>query len=194
MPQLNEYTYPEAPINLAVDDIRLALTNAMDISTPRKRLNESVLLGMDAVFYDAIEERPLESEMPAIRIFHSVNEHNIENESGVVLWLNVSLNLYFLYYLGIGSTALPGESFQRMREQHIRWNLHHLKQRKATSQDTIGIQQAPNSWKWLPQRAVCDHDTPLKYLDSSIQIRPSSGFSCSRIDLSFMVRNYQSQQ
>ncbi|MDE1946194.1 MAG: hypothetical protein KGH93_03315 [Patescibacteria group bacterium] len=180
MPRLEQYILPVHPVNVAMQLVLNQLQSAVDISPVAQPLNQSVLMGVDAVFADAINGKPPETQLPAIRIMYSTLNGDASNESFLVATWDVQVWLYFLYYVGQYSTQ-----FQELREQHIRANLNYLKQNVFA--DNIGM-EFYQWWKFNDQIVVEDHDTPLKYIDSSIIVKPP--FSCSRVDLSMKVHNY----
>jgi hypothetical protein len=186
---LDRLTLPTAPVNTTVELFRATLEKARDTGMPSRLLNASVERGLDAVFRDALSGRDFKPEdTPLIRIFANPLDLDFNNESGIAKWQIVQLSFYFVYFTGIQS-----QNFEEQRNAHIRWNLHHLKYLQRGVQDGIGITLDPKetvTWKWMPETASLDHDTPLKYLNSSIDINPASGFVCSRLDRHIQVANY----
>lgn len=176
---------PEAPINLAVAAIQTQLAGAYDLD--QRPINQSVLLGEDAVMMDAISGHGNEEHMPAIRIFNSQEQHGMDNESATALYVIGQVSLYFLYYFGVPSAQTLPDSFQALRQRHIKRNLEFLKYKVPGN---IGMDvPLGNTWKWVPQIAVCDHDAPLKNFGGYTNIDPATGFTCSRLDLTILVNN-----
>ncbi len=187
MPLLDGGGLPVAPIEVYVEVVRNQLANAQD--TNGKPLNQSVTLGIDTVMADAIKGQPNYDAVPCIRILFPVESYYTDASTGSMMWQIVPLQLYFLYTFPKGNTLLP-DSFTTLRDRHIRWNLEYLKEQRVKPNNSIGLTFDIN-WKWVSGQVVTiDHDTPFRYLDETVRVRPSSGFTCSRVDMSMQVRNH----
>lgn len=181
---LNKLQLTEDPINKYVEVIRAQLEKAVD-NTGAQKLNQSVQLGWDAVLSNALAGRPSDTACPCIRIFYDTNQREMQNEQGIVLFTNVNLYLYFIYYMG--TESISQATFQKDRENHIRQNLDNIKYNSFS--DGLGIAlPLKNTWKYLPGTYIEDHTTPLKYLSGTMQLEPP--YAASRMELGLFVKNY----
>lgn len=185
MPVLEQFNLPSSPVQEFLISVSAQLVSVVDQSQPPKQVNMSVKLGLDTVLESAINGTPSSDEMPCIRIFYDPHTVSYNNTQNTVLFQNIPISLYFLYALDYPST-----NFQQLREDHIRLNLDYLKYNVYSD----GIGMTPTTWwKWNnPEQITITHNTDIKYLGRYMPITPESNFSCSRVDLMALVKNYKS--
>lgn len=195
MPLLNANNLPVHPLSKAVEVVRKQLAGARGLIGP---LNTHVVVGIDSVLTDAMEGRPFETKLPSISICYPVEAYQTDGNAGGMLFQEVTLQLYFLYYFGVPQSNVLPSHFTDLRDRHIRWNLEYLKDQGVKPNDTIGLPRSVflddagmQYWQWPGgNRVTVDHDTPFQYLNQSVQLMPSSGFACSRVDLQMLIRNH----
>lgn len=201
MPQLNANNLPPSPVPRAIEVIRGVLEGAMGLNS---KLNNSVLIGTDAVLKDAngltpTEAAKLSQNAPYIRIAYETGLFSISGNSGVAVYSIVDVNLYFVYYIGKPAASVLPVEFASLRDQHIRWNIEHLKNKEVRPRTDIGIPEsqrlddAGNQYWMFPDsepKIPVEHETPLDLLRISVPIPISSGFACSRADFQIKVMNH----
>lgn len=160
-------------------------------------LNLSVALGVDDIITDAVRAT-LESSAPLIRITWNTESMLVPMAGGVLKTL-VPLHLFFMYYFGVPSTDVLPPEFVSLRDQHIAWNMEYLKDKIVGPNTSIGFTAAQhqddsgsNFWWWPngEQNALLEHEVPFNIFGVNTPILPSSGFACSRLDISVMVKNH----
>lgn len=173
---------------------RAQLSGAIGV---KGKLNQSVKLA-DQILKDAIEGKPLESEMPCIRIAWTNQMLRIPGVGGVLDSL-VTLHLFFLYNYGKQAASVLPMDFMSLREQHIAWNLEYLKNKEVGPNTSIGFEKsqqrddAGSKFWWYPpdgstQEAPLQHETPFDIFNVAVPMSP--GFACSRLDLNVIVKNH----
>jgi hypothetical protein len=185
MPRLNAYRLTEEPINIVARQCIDAFSNAVDLDGIK--INQSVDFGLDSIFNDVLQggANSTPAQFPMMRIWYSNITRDLDDGRAIIAYSDVTLWLYFLYYVGVPSDGSPLFSFVAARENHIRTCLERMRM-----DVNVPIKDTTNGdiSRLLPQSMVEDHDTPLKYIDGSIVLSPE--FACSRVDLSYRVKGY----
>lgn len=201
MPQLNARNLPPSPVPRMIEVLRSTLAEAKGLNGP---LNNSVLVGSDAVLKDANEATPTESgalgrNAPYIRIAYETSLYEMSGYSNIAKWSTVDVNLYFVYYIGKNAASVLPVEFTALRDQHIRWNIEHLKDRVVRPPTDIGIaierrlDSIGNQYWMMPDSEPSiriEHERPLEFLGITVPIPASSGFACSRADFQIKVMNH----
>ncbi len=178
---LEQFNIPSSPITTFINLLTTQLESVVD--SDNKPLNVSVGTGLDAVLKSAIDGIPNAEDMPCARVFYDPHTVTISNAQNVTLFQNLPISIYWLFNIDFPST-----NFQELREDFIRWNLHYLKMNKFS--DNIGM-GTYTWWKYDDYNPITiQHNTQLKYMGQTYAITPASNFSCTRVDLNVIIKNY----
>ncbi|HEY5268580.1 MAG TPA: hypothetical protein VII94_05685 [Candidatus Saccharimonadales bacterium] len=186
MPVLENFTLSASPVSIFLENVFIPYCKTMvDIAQPTPNpLFQSVSSGIDSVLLSAINGTPSPSECPLMRIFYDPHDIVYGNTQNVGLFQTVPLQCFILF-----SLDYPSPSFQELREDYITTIINYLKY--DVFGDGLGMRKQP-FWAWDSTKPTVrvTHDTQLRYLGKTINITPSSDFSCSRLDLNVTLKNY----
>ena len=187
---LEQFSLSSSPVSIFIQKVFIPYCQTIvDNSKPNPiNLFQSVSAGIDAVLQSAIVANPSPSECPLMRIFYDPSDIVYQNTQNVVLFQDIPLQCYILFALDY-----PSPSFQELREDYFTTLLDWIKY--DCFGDGRGFKKQP-FWAFDANKPTITltHDTQLRYLGKTINITPSSDFSCSRIDLSVRIKNYVTAQ
>lgn len=185
---LTDLKLPPAPVAAPIETIRLALQDAVDLNG--RKINASCLLGLDTAFQDIILGKQLNPDLcPAIRIMWDLVGFKQDASGHAMVEARIMLHYYFIYYVGGVS------DFQDRREAHIRWNMEHLQMRGIKPNPTKGLTIPSNTWRFMGDEVIVDHETPFRYFDHNLVggrrfVELAEGYTVSRVDDKILVHNH----
>src|ERR1035437_5917412 len=108
---LTQFSFSANPINVFIQSLSAQLASVVDNNNIK--VNQSVAIGLDAIFKSAIDGKPASSDMPCIRIFYDPYNVQVDNAQSIGLYNNVNIDLYCLF-----AVDYPDPNFSLNRDSY----------------------------------------------------------------------------